>query len=287
MSWLKSIAYSLKTVRYNPLTIMHAGCYAATVTYLRVLKNLARLNSPALRTTISENYHGKVVRLEEAGRFITINTDIELRNLDQVLPYRHAKDLILRNPGNIAVYECPCRAQQESPCQPTEVCLVIGEPFVDLIRLFQPFRSRRISREEALRILREEDERGHVHTAWFKSTMLDRFYAICNCCKCCCLGMKLMAEHQMQMLLPSGYRAVIGAGCSGCGLCARHCQFEALEIFAVTEAGKEGKSCRVRDEKCFGCGICAGQCPQGAISLVRDPAKGIPLDIDQLLRAPY
>lgn len=286
MSWLKSLAYSLKESRYNPVTLLHASCYAATVTYLRVLKNLARLNSPTLRTSISENYHSKVLRLEDAGRIIAINEDIELRNLDQILPYRHARDLILRNPGNIAVYECPCRAQKEDPCRPTEVCLVIGEPFADLIRLFQPFRSRRISREEALRILREEDERGHVHTAWFKSTMLDRFYAICNCCKCCCLGMKLMAEQQMKMLLPSGYRAVIGADCVGCGLCVSHCQFEALEIFTAAGEGAMRKSCRVLDERCFGCGICVRQCQRGAIALVLDPAKGIPLDIDQLLRAP-
>jgi ferredoxin len=286
MSWFKSLAYSLKESRYNPITGLHASAYAATVTYLRLLKNLARLNSPVLRATISESYHSKVLRLEDARKIITINADIELRNLDQVLPYRHAKDLILKNPGNIAVYECPCRAQQEAPCQPTEVCLVIGEPFVDLIRLFQPFRSRRISIEEALRILREEDERGHVHTAWFKSAMLDRFYAICNCCKCCCLGMKFMAEHQMKMLLPSGYRAVIDEGCIGCGLCARHCQFEALEICTVAEEGQMRKSCRVVDEKCFGCGICVRQCQRGAIALVLDPAKGIPLDIDQLLRAP-
>src|SRR5512133_1161469 len=209
MSWFKSIAYSLKEARFNPVTILHASCYAATVTYLRILKNLARLKSPELRTYISETYHSKVVRLEDAARIITINEDIELRHLDQVLPYRYAKDLILKNPGNIAVYDCPCRAQKKDPCRPTEVCLVIGEPFADLIRLFQPFRSRRISREDALRILEEEDARGHIHTAWFKSTMLNRFYAICNCCKCCCLGMKFMAEHKIKMLLPSGYRAVI------------------------------------------------------------------------------
>lgn len=286
MSWFKSLTYSLRASRFNPITIIHAGCYAATVTYLRVLKRLARLSSPSLRTAISEAYHGKVLRLEDAGRIITINQDIELRNLDQVLPYAHAKDLILKNPGNIALYNCPCRAQKKDPCRPTEVCLIIGEPFADLVRLLQPFRSRRIDAAEALRILREEDERGHVHTAWFKSTMLNRFYAICNCCKCCCLGMKFMAEHRMKMILPSGYRAVVNGDCVGCGRCARHCQFEALEIRTVIVEGRAEKSCTVRDEQCFGCGICVRQCQRGAITLIRDPAKGIPLDIDQLLAAP-
>jgi hypothetical protein len=38
---------------------------------------------------------------------------------------------------------------------------------------------------EALDLLRAEHERGHLHSAWFKDVMLNRFYAICNCCKCC------------------------------------------------------------------------------------------------------
>jgi len=42
-----------------------------------------------------------VVRLYDASRIITINKNIELRNLDQVLPYKYAKDIILKNPQNI------------------------------------------------------------------------------------------------------------------------------------------------------------------------------------------
>jgi ferredoxin len=159
---------------------------------------------------------------------------------------------------------------------------VIGDPFVDLLRMFQPFRSRRISPEEALRILREEDERGHVHTAWFKHAMLDRFYAICNCCKCCCLGMKFMNEHHVNMILPSGFRSVIGERCVGCGACVSSCQFDALEMIPLQDSGSGQKTCRVIPERCFGCGICERACRQGAVSLVRDPQKGVPLNIETL-----
>lgn len=281
MSLLKSFAYSLKEARFNPLAIIHSLCYGATVTYLRVLKHIARIGPPSVRSLISETYHGKVVRLDDASRFITINRNIELRNLDQVLPYRHATSIILNNPHNIAVYDCPCRAQRENPCQPTEVCLIVGDPFVDLLRVCQPFRSRRITSQEALRILREEDERGHVHTAWFKGTMLDRFYAICNCCSCCCLGMQFMARYGMKMLLPSGYRAVIGADCVGCGKCVRFCQFNALEMVPPS-ADATGESCRVIPGKCFGCGVCEGKCPRSAISLALAPETGVPLNIETL-----
>ncbi len=282
MPLLRSLAYGLKEARFNPLTVMHSLCYAATVTYLRVLKHLAQAGPESVRAHIAETYHGKVVRLDDAGRIITVNRNIEMRNLEQVLPYRHATSIILKNPHNIAVYECPCRGVQKNPCTPTEVCLVVGEPFADLVRMFQPFRSRRISPEDALRILREEDDRGHVHTAWFKSAMLDRFYAICNCCSCCCLGMQFMARYNMKMLLPSGYRAVVGDGCAGCGSCVRFCQFHALEMVPFPDNGSKGKRCRVDRDKCFGCGVCESKCRRSAISLIPAPETGMPLNIEAL-----
>lgn len=282
MSLIRSFFYSLKEARFNPVTIIHSTFYAATVTYLRVLKNIAKIPSKSLRNYISDTYHGKVLLLDDARRIITVNKEIELKNLDQVLPYGHAKDLILKNPHNIAVYDCPCRGQRQKPCQPTDVCLVVGEPFADLVRMFQPFRSRRISQEEALRILKEEDERGHVHTAWFKSAMLNRFYAICNCCKCCCLGMKFTAEHNMKMLLPSGYLSVVGQGCVGCGECTKSCQFDAMSITSISDSGKVKKRCVVNRDSCFGCGICQSKCRKGAISLVLNPEKGVPLNIEIL-----
>ena len=282
MSVITSLIYGLKEARFNPLTVVHSALYAATVNYLRVLKVMVTIGPQRFRVHVGETYHGKVVRLEDARRLITVNRDIELRNLDQVLPFRYARDLVLKNPHNIVVYECPCRAQKKEPCRPTDVCLVIGDPFVDLLRMFQPFRSRRISPEEALQILREEDERGHVHTAWFKHAMLDRFYAICNCCKCCCLGMKFMKEHHVNMILPSGFRSAIGERCVGCGACVSSCQFGALEMIPLQDSGSGQKTCRVIPERCFGCGICERACRQGAVSLVRDPQKGVPLNIETL-----
>jgi ferredoxin len=35
----------------------------------------------------------------------------------------------------------------------------------------------------------------------------------------------------------------------------------------------------------MGCGVCVSQCPQGALSLLREPSKGEPLEIRQLLKA--
>ena len=285
MSLIKSLLYSLKEAKYNPITVIHSLLYGATVSYLRVLKNLVKLNSKSFRNHISETYHGKVVRLDDAAKFITIKKNIELKDLDQVLPYRHAKDIILKNPQNIVVYDCPCRGQKSNPCEPIDVCLIVGDPFVDLVRMVQPFRSRRITSEKALMILKEEDQRGHVHTAWFKTVMLNRFYAICNCCKCCCLGMKFMLEYNMKTVLPSGYRAVIGEDCVGCGECAKYCQFDAIEIISISINGKKKKKSKVISERCFGCGICESKCGKENISLILDAENGIPLNIETLIQS--
>ncbi|MBU2591199.1 MAG: 4Fe-4S binding protein [Nitrospinota bacterium] len=282
MSIVKSMLAFAREANYNPITIFHAILYGATVTYLRVCNKLVKIAPKSIRSRFGQNYHSKVIRLDDASRIIKLNRNVELRNLEQVIPFKQANDIILKNPQNIIVYECPCRAQKDDPCRPTDVCLVIGDPFVDLVRMFHPYRSRGITSDEALKIIKEEDARGHVHTAWFKSAMLNRFFAICNCCKCCCLGMKFMREYGVKMLIPSGYLSTINEKCTLCGKCFKACQFEAIEL----KENGDKKVYRVNHAKCFGCGICEGACEYEAISITLAPEKGIPLNIEALAGKP-
>ena len=281
MSALKSFLLALREAHYNPWTMLHFGLYGATPTYLKVLRALMVLGPPAFRKHVSETYHAKVMTPEHAKKLITINRDVEYRNLEQILPYEHAKDLVLKNPSNIIAFECPCRAQRKNPCSPTDVCLVVGDPFADLFKLSSPRRSRRISVEEALEILDGEHRRGHVHTAWFKTAMLDRFYALCNCCSCCCLGLEGMRRLGVKNVLPSGFVAYTRDDCTGCGRCAKKCQFKAIELRAVKKSGRK-KTARILEEKCFGCGVCETVCRNENIALRREPSKGLPLDIEAL-----
>ena len=225
--------------------------------------------------TIADDYHGKVVPLEAATQLVTINRDICLTDLEQVIPYSSARDIVMHNPDHIVVLECPCRVSRPNPCLPLDVCLIVGEPFASFVAEHHPRRSRWITQDEAVDILRAEHERGHVHHAFFKDAMLGRFYAICNCCACCCGAMHAW-RNGIPMVISSGYVSQIDAElCTGCGTCAEFCQFDAISIC-------DGVSV-VDEDLCMGCGVCVSKCDQGAVSLVRDASKCEPLEIRKLI----
>ena len=69
----------------------------------------------------------------------------------------------------------------------------------------------------------------------------------------------------------SNYQAKISMEtCSGCGLCAKRCPMEAIELKASEKAdNKTGKGAVVDQEDCIGCGVCAFKCPTDSIVLER------------------
>jgi hypothetical protein len=136
---------------------------------------------------------------------MTLDQDIPLQDLEQIIPYPMARDLVLKGPPDVAVYECPCRHNRANSYQPIQVCMAIGQPFVDFLLEHYPKVSRRLDQSEALELLEAEHERGHLHSAWFKDACLDRFYPICNCCGCCCGGIEAMVKYDIPMVASSGY----------------------------------------------------------------------------------
>ena len=252
---------------------VHAYIYGRwTRGYLGLLRNriIPRL-SPQGKKKLTDGFHCKVLTHEHANAIITLNRDISKRDLEQIIPYPAARTLVLKGPPDIVVYECACRHTREHPCQPTQVCMMIGKSVGDFILKYHPTRSRRISQAEALDLLEAEYQRGHVHTAWFKDALGGRFYALCNCCKCCCFGIEAMIAYGTPIVASSGYVAQVeSTRCTACIICQKACPFAAIEM---------NGNAQVKWEACMGCGVCVGQCPSGALSLVRDERKGIPLDV--------
>ena len=222
----------------------------------------------------TSTYHGKVVPLSHAEDLVRVEEDIELRDLEKVIPFKIARDIVLVNPSNIVLLDCACRTLQNEPCLPLGVCLAVGDPFASFLLEHGVMNARRITSEEAVGVLRAEHSRGHVHTAYFKDVTGGRFYAICNCCSCCCVGMRAYTRLGTPMLAASGYVAAVSGDCNACGECAAACPFDAVSV---------GETAVVDVERCMGCGVCEGVCESGAVGLKLDPSKGEPLDIKKLI----
>lgn len=227
------------------------------------------------KTNMADNYHGKVMPLEAAKQLVSVNEAVEISNLEHIIPFQNARDIILKNPDHIVALDCPCRSSRAEPCLPLDVCLIVGEPFASFIAEHHPQRSRWLTSKEAQTILELEHQRGHVHHAYFKDAMLNRFYAICNCCSCCCGAMQAV-RNGSPMIISSGYVSRIERSlCTECESCLESCHFDAL---AMEEDGIQ-----ISEEECMGCGVCVSLCDLEALTLELNPTKPAPLKIHELM----
>jgi len=225
-------------------------------------------------------YHAKVLRLEDAEQFFELKDNLDLGELPKnIIPYEQARRILIENPENIAVIDCVCRTLRgEKGCYPRDVCIMIGDPWVDWIMEHTPeMHPRRITQAEALTILRECHERGNVHAAFFKDAAAGRLYHICNCCPCCCTALKAQNYVGAPMFGGSGFVAQIDAEkCVKCGICVEHCNFLALRK-------NEDGGVAVDEGRCKGCEACATKCPAKAIRFcLVDESVLKPLDLKTL-----
>ncbi|MBI9081348.1 MAG: 4Fe-4S binding protein [Pseudodesulfovibrio sp.] len=226
------------------------------------------------RPTWSDTYHGKAMPVAEAAKLIRLDRTVNTEVSEQVLPYTRAREIVLNNPEKIVLLDCPCRSGMKNPCLPLDVCILVGEPFSSFMLEHHPDKTRAIDADEAVRILKAENARGHVAHAFFKDVMLGRFYSICNCCSCCCGAMKAQRSG-VNMLCSSGYLAVVDEDkCKVCGVCAEKCQFKAI--------GFRNGHAFIRTKRCMGCGVCVEACSKDALSLRLAPEKGEPLLVDKI-----
>lgn len=186
--------------------------------------------------------------------------------------YDEVRKLIEGTEGPIAILECACRSGAEkrgTPCKQTsrkETCML----FRDMARNVIEFGKigRQISKEEALDILRQNQEDGLV----LQPTNSQNPDAICSCCGCCCGPLRLHKSipNPVSHWATNFFAEVNPESCSGCGICGDKCQVGAMKLDEETLVTK------VDLTHCLGCGLCVEACPEGAIELRNKASEVIP-----------
>jgi ferredoxin len=232
---------------------------------------------------IFDRYHAKVISRGDIKKILNLDETVMLGpdTTKRIVPYKYANKIVLREPANLAVMDCPCKLELKDPCQPVASCIAVGKHLVDFwLDHCEKYNVRRITREEAMHIIDEHRKTGHINQAFFKVATGGSMGVLCNCCPKCCVSMRATALAQrikggedICMYAPSGYTIKHAADkCGLCGVCVTYCNFGAIEIRDGTRV--------YHPEKCMGCELCVENCERGALSLTLEEGGLIPLDMD-------
>ena len=203
-------------------------------------------------------------------RTIPIEQSITIKH--HVGTYDEIRKIIETTIDPIVILECVCRNGAEKrgePCKQTsrkETCMVFRDGARNLLESGKL--GRQIGKEEALEILRKNEEDGLV----LQPSNAQGPDFICSCCGCCCGILKLhkAVPNPVDFWATNFYAEVNPELCTACGICAERCQTGAMKL-------ADDKEIAVVDlTRCLGCGLCVASCPADAIELRNKEKEVIP-----------
>ena len=199
------------------------------------------------------------------SRVISVDRKISVRNAvhtyDQVATYIDKYD-------PVCVGSCYCRHEamlrgEDVHGMPIETCMWFGKRAEFAA---ERLGGRKVSKEEAMKILDRAEEAGLVHMSRNTTEEID---FLCNCDRWHCGVIQLVLKQPKPgLVFNSGFRPNFDPErCTGCEICVDRCPPGALQM------SKENVPV-VDLDRCFGCATCAAGCEQEAI--VMEPKPGFP-----------
>ena len=205
------------------------------------------------------------------ARILAVEEEIEPDAGDKILPLEEVSRIIDKF-DKITLAHCYCRHSKDlmnAPCSVTDErlnCLLLGKS-AEFASEYEF--GKRITKEEAKKVLEKASHDGLVHKAFHIHLNKDLDEeAICNCCHCCCGPFQMYFRGAAPYHCYTNYIAVVlREDCSACETCVDICPMGTIEM--------EDDAARVIEDKCIGCGLCAYHCPDDAIQLNRGDMRQV------------
>jgi Pyruvate/2-oxoacid:ferredoxin oxidoreductase delta subunit len=197
-----------------------------------------------------------VTRVISVDRKITVKNAVH--TYDQVATYIEKYD-------PVCVGSCYCRHEaklrgEDVHGMPIETCMWFGKRGEYAA---ERLGGRKVSKEEAMRILDKAEEAGLVHMS---RNTTEEIEFLCNCDRWHCSVIQgVLKQPKPGLVFNSGFRPHFDAErCNACEVCVDRCPSGALKM------GEENLPV-VNLDRCFGCAVCATGCQDEAIVLEAKP----------------
>jgi Na+-translocating ferredoxin:NAD+ oxidoreductase subunit B len=249
----------------------------ATLPYIVGMLEAAAFNAtPEMISAITKyNEDGLIIRdfiNTKIPQMRTIPVQKSITPKHHIGNYDEIRKIIESTDGPIVIAECVCRKNAEKrgePCKQTsrkETCMAFHEVARNMLESKKM--GRQISKEEALDIMRQNQEEGLV----LQPTNSQTPEAVCSCCGCCCGLLKLhkFIPNPVSHWATNYFAEVNPDLCTECGLCEEKCQADAIKL------DDEKKAPVVDRTRCLGCGLCVAACPAEALELRNKETETIP-----------
>ena len=203
------------------------------------------------------------------GRVFVQEKVLSRDNEIHILDFERASHII-KTASHIGISTCYCRHKMHhigKVCDaPLEICMTFNNTAASLVK-HEYARSVEVS--ECLELLHQAYENNLVQCG--ENVRQDVAF-ICNCCGCCCEGLK--AARKFGMLHPVETTAFIPKideeTCIKCSRCIKTCPIGAISMISIGEgAGSGDKKVRIDEDVCLGCGVCVRSCHNRSIHMER------------------